>query len=80
MSKKSYVKPEIKDFISPSLHGQITPMGFCQSGIEAAGEGSCTDGTGVIDVPEYDCGGGFRPAGNCPAGNSVRTCKVGTFA
>lgn len=78
MVKKQYEKPEIKDFISPALHGQISPMGVCNTGLGAGGAGNCSTGDGVVDLP--DCTSGTRPAADCVTGTQVGTCYTGTYA
>ena len=79
MGKKQYEKPAIRDFIPPSVHGDISPMGMCSTGTFAGGPDSCETG---IDVRESgsDCGTGSDPVGYCSTGNYVGNCSSGTAA
>ena len=81
MGKKQYEKPEIRDFIPPSVHGDISPMGMCSIGNSAHGTGACEIGNNVDTFGDNDCTSGGTPWGGiCGSGSGVTSCGGGSNA
>jgi len=71
MGKKPYKKPELKEFSTIYIRGQISPMGVCADGSNPASAG-CSEGPS----PTGDCVTGFALLSDCPGGNSVAIACV----
>lgn len=79
MSKKTYNKPEIRDFAPTYVDGgNISPTGICGTGKIA--QGTCDFGDGIMTNPEGECKSGFDPSTECTTGTIPRICYTGTYA
>jgi len=76
MGKKPYKKPELKEFSTIYIRGQISPMGVCADGSNPSSAG-CSAGSS----PDTPCSPGYALVGECSTGTSATTiCYSGGAA